>query len=315
MRIGSFERMATNSWGVLEGQKIVDLGADALLGAPTLVEALQSGGLIDIAGQAVGRAPEIDQALVHWLPPVPTPQKAIYVDRLALSESTFDRQRLDGAIANDRREIGMAIESVSHPSIFGSESSLVPEGHHVSFFCWPALAAIVGSTAESVAYDRGEEFLAGYAPYIHYTGIQYTEARAESIAPAQQIGFCGPWMTTRDEWRPNTQVGHLLNRGSSIGTCTTSSLTGSVGAIVVACSRLTRLEVGDVIVIRLSVTKSSNACLRIDAGDKITLELPGLGSLFSHVRRGHFEDAAQISSSPERVAHSSHSPRGHDGGI
>jgi len=102
MRIVSFTRDGTASWGVLDGVRVIDLGLrSAELAAPTFADAMRSGSLLDIAVACAGAPADWHPGDIQLAVPFAAPGKVLGV---GLNYSSHPR------------EVGAAI--VVYPAIF-----------------------------------------------------------------------------------------------------------------------------------------------------------------------------------------------------
>ncbi|XVQ09593.1 hypothetical protein ACQP1W_44925 [Spirillospora sp. CA-255316] len=127
MKLLSFTHAGRESWGLLEGAEVLDLGARPAFEAPTLVQALRGDDLMGIAMNAVGLAPDYRLDDVDLLPPIPRPARIIRVD-------------------GDTRKPAQAANSASTQSSWR-----------------PGVAAVVGYRCGRVPPAHAPEMIAGYS--------------------------------------------------------------------------------------------------------------------------------------------------------
>ncbi|MGW2342577.1 fumarylacetoacetate hydrolase family protein [Streptomyces sp. NPDC001661] len=143
MQLLSFRHAGRESWGILEGAKVIDLGARPAFEAPTLAIALRDDDLMGIAMNAVGLPPDHSLDNVEVLAPIPHPSRRVV--------------RTGSDVHERRNARALAPPSAAPPT---------PQLR-------PGLAAVVGYTCERVAPDRATEMFAGYACFTDGTSPSF----------------------------------------------------------------------------------------------------------------------------------------------
>jgi 2-keto-4-pentenoate hydratase/2-oxohepta-3-ene-1,7-dioic acid hydratase in catechol pathway len=151
------------------------------------------------------------------------------------------------------------------------------------------LAVVIGTTARGVAEEQALDHVFGYAVMNDVSARDRQRAEPQWIRAKGGDGFApwGPWITTRDEVPDpqalsiRTWVGEELRQDGR-----TADMVFGVAALVAYCSASFTLHPGDVITTGtpagVGVGRRPPAFL--DRGDRVRVEIPGLGALDNTVR-------------------------------
>ena len=151
------------------------------------------------------------------------------------------------------------------------------------------LAVIIGKAARNVSEDEALEYVFGYANAndVSARDLQFSEGgqwtRSKSL---DTFGPVGPYIATRDEV-PDPQslsIRCVLN-GEVMQDGTTDKMIFSVAEVVSFLSRGMTLEPGDIIMTGTppGVGMARDPQVFLKAGDEVTIEIEGLGSLTNPV--------------------------------
>ncbi len=224
-------------------------------------------------------------------------------DTVALEEA-----RIHAPIARPQKVIGIGLNYEDHAAETGAD---IPEkpivfakypntmiGHGEAIRIPPIteqvdyeaeLAVIIGRAARNVPESEALEYVFGYANAndVSSRDLQFSEGgqwtRSKSIDT-----FCpiGPYIATRDEVPDpqNLQVRCILN-GEVMQDGTTDKMIFSVAELVSFLSRGMTLVPGDVIVTGTppGVGMARDPQVWLKAGDEVTIEIEGLGTLTNPV--------------------------------
>ena len=151
------------------------------------------------------------------------------------------------------------------------------------------LALIIGSNCKNISEKEAKEVVFGYmilndasARDVQAKDKQFTRAKGfDTFAP------CGPWITTADEipdpqnLKMITKVNGVVRQNSS-----TSDMFLNVYSVVSMLSRVMTLEKGDIISTGTpaGVLLNKPDAVFLKEGDKIEMEIDGLGKLENTVR-------------------------------
>lgn len=274
MRFATFQINGAPSWGLIEGEEAVDLGAVLRGRYPDLKAAIAADALDEAAATAAG-APRHPLAAIAWLPVLPNPDKILCV---GLNYETH------------RKETGRA--EVDNPTIFarfansqiGHGADIVRPRVSQNLDFEGELAIIIGKPGRYIA--RGDAFghVAGYACY-NEGSVRDFQYHTHQFTPGKNFpgtGAFGPWMTTPDELgelgplRLQTRV-----NGEIVQDATFDQMIFDIPRIVEYCSAFTRLEPGDVIATGTpgGVGAKRNPPLWLKPGDTVEVEIDRLGTL------------------------------------
>ncbi len=268
MRLMSFSSGGAASWGVVEGEVVVDCASLA----PSLRAALpQLPGLVaGIAG-----LPRIPLSGVTYLPPIPDPDKIICIGLNYLSHI------LEGGR-----------EPPKQPTIFTRwANSQIGHGQpilrpHVSntLDFEGELAVVIGKTCRHVPEADTMSVVAGYSCY-NDGSVREWQRHSSQFGPGKNFpatGGFGPYLVTPDE-AGDVTAASLVTRlnGEEVQRATIDDLVFTIPQLVHYCSTFTQLEPGDVIITGTTggVGAYRTPPLWMKPGDTVEVEITGVGLL------------------------------------
>ena len=265
---------AETTWGFVEEPDIWLVPA----GSPSLVAALASGP----AALSLLRASSSSQRKlsdVRLLAPIENPSKLICVG-LNYGEHA--------------RESGLAVPK--EPMVFAKfPSSIVGPFDDIVLptqstqVDWEAeLAIVIGRRAEHVEEDAALDYVGGYLVANDVSARDIQAGESQWVRAKSFTSFCplGPWVTTIDEVgdASGLQVQLTVN-GVMKQDGNTSDLVADVRRIVSFCSRISALEVGDIIL--TGTPAGTGVGMKpqqfLAEGDHVHTSIQGLGSLSNRV--------------------------------
>jgi len=272
MKIVSFENAGRSGYGVLEGDRIVDVSGRLPYAS---LRALLAAGAIDQLRAAVqGQAASLDLSQVRLKTPVPDAGKIVCIGI-----------NYKGHIL----EIGRKLPE--QPSVFlRIHSSLVAHGQPIvrpkvslDFDYEGELAVIVGKGGRHILREQALSHVAGYCCFndgsIRDYQIKGSLAIGKNFA---STGSFGPWMVTADEIRDPSAL-HLVTRlnGEHVQSTGVDDLIFDVPAIIAYVSTAMPLEPGDVIATGTpeGVAMGQTTPRWMKAGDTVEVEISGIGTL------------------------------------
>lgn len=280
MKLISYEHDGRQGFGVVVGQRIVDLAAHSAEVGISLKDALSRGTLGRVAEIAATSQPTIALADVQHLPVIPDPEKILCVGI---------------NYASHVRETGR--EMPQHPMFFtrfadsqvAHEQPIVrPRASHKLDF-EGELAVIIGKTARHVPAQEALAYVAGYACY-NDGSVRDWQKHTIQFTPGKNFpltGAFGPWLVTADEIPDPSQL-TLTTRlnGEVVQQARTDDLIFSVGDVIAYCSTFTELRPGDVIITGTTggVGAFRNPPLWMRPGDTVEVEISGIGILRNGIR-------------------------------
>ena len=268
MRLMSFEANGHASWGVVEGDTVVDCGARA----PSLRAALTD---LHAATADLGGLPRHSLASVTFLPPIPDPDKIICIGLNYLTHI------LEGGR-----------EPPKQPTIFTRwPNSQIGHGQPIirpkvseTLDFEGELAVIVGRRARHVAEADSDSVIAGYSCY-NDGSVREWQRHSSQFGPGKNFpmtGGFGPYLVTPDEVGDLTSAS-LVTRlnGAEVQRATIDDLVFTVPKLIAYCSTFTELVPGDVIITGTTggVGAYRTPPLWMKPGDTVEVEITGVGLL------------------------------------
>ena len=214
------------------------------------------------------------------LPPIPNPSKII-----CLAFNYIDHAKEQNLIPPDEP----AIIIKPRTTLNGATSDIICPSFVSKLDYEIELALIIGNNCKNISEKEAKEVVFGYmilndasARDIQAKDKQFTRAKGfDTFAP------CGPWITTADEipdpqnLKMITKVNGVVRQNSS-----TSKMFLNVYSVVSMLSQVMMLEKGDIISTGTpaGVMLNKPDAVFLKEGDKIEMEIDGLGKLENTVR-------------------------------
>ncbi|MFQ1681699.1 fumarylacetoacetate hydrolase family protein [Pantoea dispersa] len=273
MQLCSFSLIdqARKSYGIVQPDGVIDLGARLGDSCPDLKTLLQRGGLSDLQ---VYLSEPVDYAFsaIRFLPVVENPGKVFcvgmnYADKRQEFAATLDAPTLFVRFAD---------------SLAAHEQPLLKPATTAEFDYEGELAVIIGKAAYQVKAADALQHVAGYSCFMDATvrDMQFTWFTAGKNW--QQTGGFGPWMTTADDIPDPQQLAikTWLNQ-REVQNDTTASMVHPVAKIIEYISAFSPLSPGDVIITGSpgGVGKKRTPPLFMYPGDEIEVEIEKIGRL------------------------------------
>ena len=276
MKLLSFETDAGTSYGRLEGHGVIDLGQRLGNKYPDLRTLLEESGQAEAEAIA---ATDVDYRL----------------DEISYQQVIPNARRIICIGLNYREHAAeMGLKFPEHPSLFSKwPDALV--GHENDIICPKAsknfdfegeLSFIIGKPGRHISVADGMSHVAGYTPFLDGSVRDFQGHSVIAGKNFQHSGACGPWLTTADEiTNPmDLRLTTCLN-GEVVQDESTAQLYYTVPDIIAYVSQFTPLHPGDVIATGTpsGVGAGRKPPLWMQPGDRITLEISGLGQLANNV--------------------------------
>jgi 2-keto-4-pentenoate hydratase/2-oxohepta-3-ene-1,7-dioic acid hydratase in catechol pathway len=274
MKLASFVKNKQRSFGIVEGERIVDIGAVFADGESDLRTALAADASelsrlrSDAPSFPIG---EIDA----WLPVIPNPDKILCI---GLNYETH------------RQETGRP--PAQYPTIFlrlantqiGHAANLLRPKVSREFDYEGELAVIIGRPGRYISEQQALNHVAGYACY-NDGSLRDWQRHTNQFTPGKNFprtGGFGPWMVTSDEIGDVSAL-TLKTRlnGDVMQEARIAQMIFSVARLIAYCSSFTPLETGDVI---CTGTPGGVGFTRVPPvymkpGDRIEVEIENIGTL------------------------------------
>lgn len=274
MRLVTFQQATRTSWGVVEGEQVLDVGARLSSTFPTIAAMLAADGLAEVR-IATAASAQLELASLKLLPPIPEPKKVICVGV---------------NYAAHREEMGRA--EFPHPTLFtrfdstlvGHQQPLVKPRVSGELDYEGELAVVIGRRGRHIPKSEALAHVAGYACFNDATARDWQRHSSQFTAgknfPA--TGAFGPWLVTSDELGDPSLL-TLVTRvnGRELQRSTTDLLIFDVPQLIAYISTFTELVPGDVI---STGTPSGVGAKRkppvfLEAGDVVEVEISNVGCL------------------------------------
>ena len=281
MKIATFETDDRQSYGVVDGDGIADVGAAMADRYPDL-KAMIAGG--DVAGEIGGLdltdAPSHSLAEVDLKPTIPNPDKIICV---GLNYETHRKET-----GRDKSEYPVLFTRFANTQVGHGAPMILPVVSD-RFDFEGELAVIIGRSGRHIAEADALSHVAGYACYNDGT-LRDWQRHTHQFTPGKNFlatGAFGPWMVTTDDI-PDPTTLELTTRlnGEVMQNATTDLLIFSIPYLIHYCSQFTELVPGDVIVTGTpgGVGFKREPPLFMKPGDRIEVEISGIGILANEIR-------------------------------
>ena len=276
MKLLSFETDAGTSYGRLEGHGVIDLGQRLGNKYPDLRTLMEEIGQAEAEAIA---ATDVDYRL----------------DEISYQQVIPNARRIICIGLNYREHAAeMGLKFPEHPSLFSKwPDALV--GHENDIICPKAsknfdfegeLSFIIGKPGRHISVADGMSHVAGYTPFLDGSVRDFQGHSVIAGKNFQHSGACGPWLTTADEiTNPmDLRLTTCLN-GEVVQDESTAQLYYTVPDIIAYVSQFTPLHPGDVIATGTpsGVGAGRKPPLWMQPGDRITVEISGLGKLANNV--------------------------------
>ncbi|MCP3367913.1 fumarylacetoacetate hydrolase family protein [Bradyrhizobium cajani] len=273
MKLATVRIDGRTTWGIVEGETFLDVGA-VLGGRYADLKAAIGSGLSGVA-DARATAAAVPTSRVVWLPVIPNPDKILCV---GLNYETH------------RKETGRA--EVAHPTIFSRYAN--SQTGHLRPIVRPRvstdldfegeLAVIIGKAGRYISRADAMDHVAGYSCY-NDGSIRDFQRHTHQFTPGKNFpdtGAFGPWMMTPDELGPlgELKLETRLN-GQVMQEARIKQMIFDIPRQIEYCSTFTRLEPGDVIVSGTpgGVGARREPPLWMKPGDVVEIEVERLGVL------------------------------------
>jgi 2-keto-4-pentenoate hydratase/2-oxohepta-3-ene-1,7-dioic acid hydratase in catechol pathway len=278
MKFASFKAANVATWGLIDANKAVDLGAALKARFPTLKSAIAANALTE-AARSASAAKHYALEEITWLPVIPDPDKILCI---GLNYETH------------RKETGRS--EVEHPTVFARYSN--SQIGHLANIIRPRvsehldfegeLAVIIGKPGRYISRASAWDHIAGYSLY-NDGSVRDFQRHTHQFTPGKNFpdtGPFGPWMMTPDELgdvaklRLQTRVNGMVVQDATI-----DQMIFDIPRQIEYCSTFTRLEPGDVIATGTpgGVGARRTPPLWLKPGDIVEVELDRLGVLRSGV--------------------------------
>lgn len=279
MKIISFRSEGRDRVGIVtDGDPDSGRAVDATKAEPrfsSVLDILRAGALQQLAAWAEGREPDVDLATVTLLPPVMGSEKVLCAG-------------VNYAMHRDEASAAPA----THPTIFtrfpdtqmGHGNPLVRPAVAENLDFEGELVAVIGRGVHRESPEQVADAVAGWSCYQDGS-VRDWQFHSSQWIPGKNFprtGGFGPWLITADEVGPVEDL-HLTTRlnGEVVQNASVADLIFTVPQLLSYISSFTPLHPGDLVVTGTpgGVGAFRNPPLWLQAGDVVTVEIPGVGTL------------------------------------
>ncbi|TWF47423.1 fumarylacetoacetate hydrolase family protein [Neorhizobium alkalisoli] len=275
MRFASFTHDGRQSFGLIDGDAILDLGS---LTGSGLRQALAAG--LDNALARKGEARRLPLDALTLLPPIPDPARIICVGRNYLDHLTE----------------GKNADLPAYPGLFLRFASTLT-GHRGPILHGPAsdnldyegeLAVIIGKPGRHIARADALGHVAGYSCFMDATMRDFQAKYSATIGKNfPSTGGFGPWLTTSDAVGDPGEGLTLETRlnGATMQSSSTAKMIFDLPTIIEFVSVFTPLEAGDVIITGTpeGIGRARKPPVWMRPGDVVEVEIEKVGLLSNTV--------------------------------
>jgi 2-keto-4-pentenoate hydratase/2-oxohepta-3-ene-1,7-dioic acid hydratase in catechol pathway len=253
------------------------------------------GNLREAAEEAL-TGPGVDPSTVRLLPPIPQPPSVR--DFMAFEEHVVTASAAIG-LTVDPLWYRQPVFYFTNPAALRGAHDPVPVAPGSTAFDYELeVAAVIGREGADLTPEEAVEHIAGYTIFCDWSArdLQGEEMRL-NLGPAKgkdSASSCGPWLLTPDELPAAAAMTASVNgRPYSAGSLDT--LYWSFGEMIAYASRGTRVLPGDLIgsgtvgtgcILELSRVHGADAYPYLVPGDRVRLEVDGLGAVDAPIVRG-----------------------------
>lgn len=279
MKLSSFRIAGRDSWGVVEGDVIIDTGAVLQDKFANLIAVIADDGFSQIH-PAMAAAARYVLSEIEFLPVIPAPSKILCV---GLNYETH------------RKETGRT--EVENPTIFTRFAN--SQTGHLADVIRPKvsheldyegeLAIVIGRAGRYIKAADAMSHIAGFSCY-NDVSVRDFQRHTHQFTPGKNFpatGVFGPWLVTPDEMgaigpqRLQTRLNGMVVQEALL-----SQMIFDIPKQIEYCSTFTRLEPGDVIVTGTpgGVGAKRQPPLWMKPGDLVEVEIDNIGVLRNHIR-------------------------------
>lgn len=278
MKLVSFKRKGKDTWGVVVGDGVADLGSTTQYAS--LVDFIASDDFARREQFIAGKAADVSLEGLEYLPVIPKPEKIVCAVR-----NYMDHHQ-------EVLAMGIQRELSEYPPIFlrvwrsqvGQNQPLIRPRVSDSLDWEGEIAVIIGKGGRDIPEANAYDHVAGYSVY-NDGSVREWQFHAKQIASGKNFegtGAFGPWMVTADEIDPK-RVLKLQTRlnGEVVQSSDSSYMIFSIPALISYASTIFELVPGDVIITGTpgGVGFSRKPPRYMKPGDVVEVEVEGLGTL------------------------------------
>jgi 2-keto-4-pentenoate hydratase/2-oxohepta-3-ene-1,7-dioic acid hydratase in catechol pathway len=278
MRLVSFTARGRTSFGVVEGEGVVDLRLRFGVRYTTLLELLRAGALHEVRPAITGVRADFPLAEVEVLPPILAPEKILCIGINYNRDSEYRGQ--------DLKETGYPSMFYRHPgSLVGQNHPIILPRESDQLDYEGEIALVIGREAKRVPKDSALDYIAGLTlcnegclrDWMRHGKFNVTQGKNFDAS-----GSIGPWIVTTDELDPSRDL-HLTTKvnGELRQDTTTKMMMLSFADLITYVTRFMTLKPGDIISTGTPVGSGMgfDPPKWLKAGDTVEITVPEIGTL------------------------------------
>lgn len=275
MKLASFMVQGRSTYGVVDGEHIIDLESVKQTFGTDLKQAIANNRLAELTHDILASLPRLPLAEVTFLPVIPNPGKVLCI---GINYATHVRET-----GREMPTYPMIFTRFSDSQTAHLQPIVRPKASHKLDF-EGELAVVIGKPARHVKQADALDYVAGYACY-NDGSVRDWQKHTIQFVPGKNFpgtGGFGPWLVTRDEIGDpqDLELTTRLN-GEVMQHTSTSDMIFDVRKLIEYCSTFTELAPGDVIV---SGTTGGVGAFReppvwMKPGDEVEIEISRIGIL------------------------------------
>ncbi len=279
MKLASYLLDGRPSYGVVEGNGVIDLGRRIGARHPDLRALITANALDDAKRATSGAKPDASFDALTPLPVIPNPDKIVCVG-LNYEEHRVETNR----------------EKTEHPALFlrvagsqvGHRQPLLRPRESKSLDYEGEIAVIIGAGGRRIPEADAWRHVTGYACYNDGSVRDWQRHTVQWTAGKNftRTGAFGPWMVTADEIPAGTPL-TLVTRlnGTEMQRATTDMMIFKIPRLINYISTFTELVPGDVIVTGTpgGVGARRTPPVFMSPGDKVEIEIDKVGVLVNTI--------------------------------
>lgn len=247
MKLASFTTKGRESYGAVQGDRIVDLGQHFAGKYAALADFIGSADFAARDKIVAGLKADLALNDVTLLPVIPRPEKIVCMVRNYMDHH---QEVLAAGMHRELSEFPPIFLRVWRSQVAHGQPIIRPKVSEQ--LDWEGeMALIIGTAGRHIAEADAWKHIAGYACY-NDASIREWQFHAKQIAAGknfQGTGAFGPWMVTADEVpEPENLKLELRLNGKTEQSSNTSNLIFKIPTIINYCSTIFELVPGDVIV-------------------------------------------------------------------
>jgi 2-keto-4-pentenoate hydratase/2-oxohepta-3-ene-1,7-dioic acid hydratase in catechol pathway len=283
MRVVTFERNGGRSYGLLQGERIVDVGSRLVSRYGDLRSMLVANALRELQNAQKDTVPTFSVNEVKFLPVIPNPEKIFCVGLNYVSHRTETKR-----------------PETKYPSIFtrfadsqvGHEAPVLRPSFSNAFDYEGELAVVIGRGGRHIPEDAVGAHIAGYSCYNDVT-VRDWQRHSAQWTPGKNFpntGAFGPALVTPEEIQDlGTLTLTTRLNGKVMQQAPLSDLIFSVSVIIAYISKFTPLNPGDVIATGTpgGVGDRREPPVYMKDGDIVEVEIDRIGVLRNVVQTDH----------------------------